>query len=592
MTTDAALSHTGSQIPKAGSVQLAPEAQTQLGSYEPGGRDLRYRNLVLVVDDQAENLKLLHQILAQTPYRLSFATSGKQALERVEAIQPDLILLDLFMPGMDGLAVCQQLKDDPKTADIPIIFLTASQDTDHLIKAFDYGAEDYITKPFRAAELLARVRVHLSLREAQSALDGLNQHLERQVQQRTRQLQQALTFADITQRITEQIRATLQETQIFDTVVRELATALNLDRCQIGIYDETRLVSTVAYEYITTLPSTLGQVNRFKDMDLYHDLQKGQVVHCTLPPSTDHGLLHPATFLACPLQDESRVIGDIWLYRLSAVAFSENEIRLIRQVADQTAIAIRQARLYSRSQQQVQELERLNYAKDDFLSTLSHELRTPLTTIKAAADTLQMLLHQEPWTNVHLHHAQRATHYVLEGCEREIKLVNTLLEFVHLNVNQAKVVCDLFQLEEVVNNITPLFKERLRQQQQTLTVSIAEGLPPLSTNAEVLTSILVELLDNACKYTPAGGKIELVADYGQNRYQIQVSNSGVTLTETELLHIFDKFYRLPRHDRWQHGGVGLGLALVKKQMEYLGGQILAIQTPEKLIFNLELDLED
>jgi len=118
--------------------------------------------LILVVDDAPLNLRVLRGLLADS-YRLTLASKGEQVLKRVKMSQPDLILLDLMMPGMDGLAVCRQLKQHAFTAEIPVIFLTASHEMEHLTEAFEQGAVDYITKPFRAPELLARIRTHLEL---------------------------------------------------------------------------------------------------------------------------------------------------------------------------------------------------------------------------------------------------------------------------------------------------------------------------------------------------------------------------------------------------------------------------------------------
>ncbi|MBD2180932.1 response regulator [Planktothrix sp. FACHB-1355] len=120
--------------------------------------------LILVVDDISQNLQVIGEMLEDLGYETTFATSGKQALERVQTAQPDLILLDLMMPGMNGLEVCSKLKANPALAELPIVFLTASNEEDHLLQAFDMGAVDYVTKPFKKPELLARVRTHLELK--------------------------------------------------------------------------------------------------------------------------------------------------------------------------------------------------------------------------------------------------------------------------------------------------------------------------------------------------------------------------------------------------------------------------------------------
>lgn len=126
--------------------------------------------LVLIVDDITQNIGLLVDLLESVGYSTTFAKNGKQALERVESANPDLILLDLMMPEMDGLEVCKILKSNPQYSHIPIIFLTASSEDSHLIKAFEEGAVDYVTKPFKISELFARVKTHLTLKWTQDEL--------------------------------------------------------------------------------------------------------------------------------------------------------------------------------------------------------------------------------------------------------------------------------------------------------------------------------------------------------------------------------------------------------------------------------------
>jgi CheY-like chemotaxis protein len=123
---------------------------------------------ILVVDDVLQNLQVVGTMLRNEGYDVMPAGSGPQALERVRVRLPDLILLDLMMPEMDGLEVCRRLKTDPAAQRIPIIFLTASNEMEHLVKGFEAGAVDYVTKPFNGPELLARVRTHLELKLARN----------------------------------------------------------------------------------------------------------------------------------------------------------------------------------------------------------------------------------------------------------------------------------------------------------------------------------------------------------------------------------------------------------------------------------------
>ncbi|MEL4894347.1 GGDEF domain-containing response regulator [Crocosphaera sp. Alani8] len=135
--------------------------------------------LILIVDDIRKNLQLLIEILDTVGYRTTFALSGKQAIERLKGTKPDLILLDLMMPEINGIEVCKRLQQDENTAKIPIIFLTAATETNYLLNAFEAGAVDYITKPFRTPELLARVKIHLDLKRTKDELEKAYDEMKR-----------------------------------------------------------------------------------------------------------------------------------------------------------------------------------------------------------------------------------------------------------------------------------------------------------------------------------------------------------------------------------------------------------------------------
>ena len=118
---------------------------------------------ILIVDDTPANIQTLMAVLQQKGYAISVATNGKQALEVLGRVRPDLILLDVMMPEMDGFETCTRIKASPEWRDIPIIFLTAKTDSDDIVRGFDLGAVDYVAKPFNAPELLARVNTHLTI---------------------------------------------------------------------------------------------------------------------------------------------------------------------------------------------------------------------------------------------------------------------------------------------------------------------------------------------------------------------------------------------------------------------------------------------
>lgn len=128
------------------------------------------KQLVLVVDDNPQNLKVLGSILTENGLKPAFAQSGRKALISIQTRRPDLILLDIMMPEMDGFELCQQLQQNPETQDIPVIFLTAKTEKEDVIQGLELGAVDYVTKPFNTLELIKRVKTHLRLKNTEEQL--------------------------------------------------------------------------------------------------------------------------------------------------------------------------------------------------------------------------------------------------------------------------------------------------------------------------------------------------------------------------------------------------------------------------------------
>jgi DNA-binding response OmpR family regulator len=161
---------------------------------------------ILIVDDNSSNLRLLRSILVENNYLVRVATNGTMALTSALDEPPDLILLDIMMPDMDGYEVCKRLKADKQTKDIPVLFISAMREVADKVKSFQAGGVDYITKPFQSEEVLARVNSHLTLSRLRKQLQHMNESLEQQVQERTSSLSQANSKlrAEIDRRMTSE----------------------------------------------------------------------------------------------------------------------------------------------------------------------------------------------------------------------------------------------------------------------------------------------------------------------------------------------------------------------------------------------------
>jgi len=419
--------------------------------------------------------------------------------------------------------------------------------------------------------------------------------LERQVQAGTEQYQQAIAFDTMLKRITDQVRDSLDESQILQTVVQALGLGLGVDCCDTALYDLDQGFSTICYEYTTlSAPPAQGKVVQLQASfhQVHPQLLQGQCVQfCEHGRNPIRPINSRVAILACPLFDDQGVLGDLWLVRCQPDGFNELEVRLAQQVANQCAIALRQARLYQTAQAQVVELEKLHQLKDDFLNTVSHELRTPMTNIRMATQMLEVSLRQAGLFEAEPSRVTRYFQILQEECQREINLINNLLDLARLDAEVEPLVLTTIQLQVWLPSITKPFLERTRSQQQRLELELAAVLPPLITDRSHLERILQELLQNACKYTPAGATITVTAQTTATLLQLSVSNSGVTLPASELTRIFDKFYRVHNHDPWRHGGTGLGLALVKKLVAQLGGTIRAESVANQVTFTVKLPLQ-
>lgn len=429
-------------------------------------------------------------------------------------------------------------------------------------------------------QLSIEVAIALQHSELYQQAQQLNVDLEQQVQQRTEQLKNALDYESMLKRITDRVRDSLDEKHIVQAAVQELTVILELAGCNAALYDLNQGTSTIHYEYTQSIPTSQGRVAQMEHFpEIYQQLQRGWYFQfCSLLPNPARGRV---AMLTCPIfvdPESSRgvdqsVLGDLWLIHHQGHMFDDHEIRLVQQVANQCAIAIRQARLYQAAQGQVQELAELNRLKDEFLSTVSHELRTPITNVKMAVQMLRAASTEDKRAQYLSILEQEAT--------READLINDLLDLQQLQAMPRPLELELLALPEWLPKLLNSFQPRFIARQQSFQAHYSPTLPPIISEPASLRRALAELLNNACKYTPPGGQIslkieaEIEADLPIVRFTIC---NQATIPAVELSKIFDKFYRCPNADPWKQGGTGLGLALVKKLIERLQGTIQVTST--------------
>ena len=395
-----------------------------------------------------------------------------------------------------------------------------------------------------------------------------------ELQEKTLQLRQALEFEAMLKRVTDKVRDSLDEAQILQTVVEELNQALVTECCSAALYDLEQRRITIHYEAAQPgWPTSQSQSLLVEpDSDIHPTLLSGQLLQfCRLVPKFGRP---QAAILACPIFDHQGPLGDLWLFRPPSAHFDDLEIRLAQQVANQCAIALRQAQLYQAAQAQVETLQQLHQLKDDFLSTVSHELRTPISNMKLAIHMLKI--------SPTVERQQQYLAILQTECEREANLINDLLDLQRLEAEHYSISVSTIVLQDWVTSVIEPFLSRIQERNQVFNVDLPPDTQSIKSDRNSLNRLLAELLNNACKYTPPNGEIQFKIEQQQAIAGSATAESLVTKFEVSnqaeippaaLPHIFEKFYRVPNADPWKQGGTGLGLALVQKLVEQLEGDL-------------------
>lgn len=291
--------------------------------------------------------------------------------------------------------------------------------------------------------------------------------------------------------------------------------------------------------------------------------------------------------LVIPLFINSSPLGTIWVVTHDEVRkFDAEDLRLMVSLAQFTALALHQMRMHHEAETAAaeerfarQKAEAAIRLRDEFIATVSHELRTPLANMKVA---IRMLILTSGGSQY-----ERYLRILETECNREIKLVNNLLDLQRLEAGAEPMTPSSILLSEWILPIIEPFQERMQNCQQVLKLCIPAELPLLMIDSAKLERIVSELLNNACKYTPAAGIIRLSVSFTPNLLEFSISNTGTDITASDLPKIFDKFYRVAKGAQKEQG-TGLGLALVQELVDLMEGKILVKSQRKLTTFTIAL----
>lgn len=516
---------------------------------------------ILVVEDETIVATDVQECLEHLGYAVpAIAASGEEAITKANELRPDLVLMDIRLRGeIDGIQAAEQIWDVLK---IPIVYATGYSDRHTLSRTTGTAAFGYVLKPLEERELhvaietaLQRFRLDTELKQREEWLATI-----------LNSIGDGVIVADTQGRVkflnpaAEGLTGWPQQ----DAIGQRVTDVLHIVNEQTG----------------ARVPSPINQA-----------LDTGSIVylanHTLLISRT--GTVLPIADSVAPFRDEQgTVTGVVLVFR----DITEH------QYAEERHSAVQRA---EQLEHQMTELQRLSELKDDFLSTVSHELRTPLTNIKMAAHMLELVLDQQGLlrseTNAEFSRTIRYLEILRDQCNQELSLVNDLLDMQKLNANAYTLEPTAIQVQYWLPRLAENYDLRTHSANQQLNLDLPIDLPPLTSDLASLTRIFSELLENACKYTPSGERITIAAHppvasstSGVAALQIRVTNTGITISPDEIPRIFDQFYRIPQPDRWRQSGTGLGLALVKKLVNYLGGSIQVKSEVNSTSFIVELPL--
>lgn len=509
---------------------------------------------ILIVEDEIIVAKDIKDTLENLGYAVTdIANSGMEAIAKASATQPDIALMALHLKQqMTGIQAATEIWDRFR---IPVIFLTTYSELNILEQAKIAEPFGYIIKPFRERDLQTTIEMALHIHQ-----------LEKKLADREQWLTTILTS------ISDAVIATDEKRCV--TLLNRAAESLT------GWKQEEVLGKNVTdvLHFVDTVASNLIENS------IANFLQESLNI-ASLPPKVliaKNGRKLPIDNNTAPIKDErGHVKGTVVILRDIAERIEAEQIRIVRARAEQL-------------ETQMAELERLNHLKDDFLSTVSHELRTPMANIRMAVKMLEISLNRtrEGATASQIEandpHIQRYLQILKDECGREIELIENILDLQRLEAGGQSFVPEVIHLQTLLPQLVDPFQERANARQQILQLNLPSNLAPIVSDTASIGRIIAELLNNACKYTPMEESIALTVKATADKIQFQVCNTGVEIPPRELSHVFEKFYRVPSNDPWKQGGTGLGLALVQKLCEQLGGSILAESRDKKTCFTVEL----
>ncbi len=561
---------------------------------------------ILMVDDNPSNLVALETVLESPNHNLVRASSGDEALRFLLNNDAAVILLDVHMPIIDGLETAELIRGRERTRNLPIIFLTAydSAGGAYISRGYSLGAVDYIIKPIDPEALKSKVAVFVELYKKTEEVKRQAELLrEQNIEIENANLQRLSRLIDLRQQLAAERDPQLVLQRVCDTA-RE---AIGARHALIGVLEEDgetlRHFLTSGFDRETAIREGLPQISLNYLREQFGDRRSlrlawpgGSAKGIYFPPGGEP----PGSFIGAPILQQGRPCG--WLFlgdKLGAREFSEADERfavtltqaivfyenarlysdlqrhaaaLEQEIAERKRAEEERERMLEREQAARADAEAANRLKDEFLATVSHELRTPLNAMLG-------WLHLLRKGKLDPQNSNRA----LDTIERNARALNRLIDNL---LDVSRIIVGKLRLDLQPADIAPAIEEAIesiRPAAEAKRVYLREVLEPvreLTCDANRLQQVIWNLVSNAVKFTPAGGSVEVSLKHQDDRIEIVVSDTGAGIAPEFLPYVFERFRQADGSTTRKHGGLGLGLAIVRYLVELHGGVVRAESSGE------------
>lgn len=508
---------------------------------------------ILIVDDEEGIVDLCIQALSREGYQIWSAHNGFEGIELAKKHDFDLVLTDIKMPGMSGLELFQAIQRSKP--DIVGIIITGYGSMEAAIEALKLGMDDFLLKPFTLDDLRAAVAKALS---------------RKRLEQENERLKALIPLFQLSQTFVTVTDLDILLKQVLQVAVQE--TAANFGVLMLKDEDSGHLeIRGIVTEKGAQPPSREYEIN---DQLAWSALHSEQPLIWRAGPGQGSFLVSEEvnkrinTAVALPLVVKGEKIGVLGLAKeKKEQAFVRSDLELLSVLASQAAIAIHNARLFTRLRSAYEQLKELDRMKSDFISTVSHELRSPLHSISGYVQLLLDGKAQDPATQ------RECLEIIYRQTQHLTNLINDLLDTSRMESASLALQKEPMQLytavQEVISELQPLAD----QAKITLSNNLTPGLPAVLGDKERLRRVIRNLVHNAVKFTPKGGHVTISATVETGRIVISVEDNGIGIPAEALPHLFERFYQVDSSSTRRVGGTGLGLYICKQIVAAHGGEI-------------------